>query len=150
MSKFTAKLLALAAFLWGSHAFAYDLDSSDPGNGFSLFLGAGVYQVRYDAGAWNAWGGDTNCPGTPCHGWLNSFNIISLDAAVDFDVGAPFDGTWSTPAQAESLGRLASPFFFTLAHPQSVKFYMDDSNYTDNVGSISISVGLSPSPRPGQ
>ena len=149
MGRSTAVFLALAAMLAGPSAWAHDLDATDPNNGVSLSLGAGDYRVTYDRGAWNAWGGDTSCTSTSCHGWLNSFNIFSADGSVDDDVGAPFDGTWPTPGEAETLGRNASPFLFHLATAQTVKFFINDSDYSDNLGSISISVSPVPEPAAG-
>lgn len=145
MVRSIAIVLTCAAFFFSSSASASFLDSADPNNGFSMELRVGVYKVTYDGGAWNAWG-DTLCGPTTCHGWLNSFNILSDDGAVDMDVGAPFDGTWSTPAEAELLGKKASPFMFTLEKAQAVKFYIEDSNYLDNTGGISISVSAVPEP----
>lgn len=65
---------------------------------------------------------------------------------MDLDIDAPFDGVSATAAQAEGLGRHASPFCFTLAAVQQVRFQIDDSDDSDNIGAISISVTAVPEP----
>lgn len=110
-----------------------------------LSLDAGSYTAQVTAGAWNAWGQNKvegcNAGGFDCDkGFLNQFSVSSDDIGTQL-VGAGGLAAYETAALALNN---ATTFWFTLNATQNVSFFIDDTNYTDNFGTIQVSVSAVP------
>jgi hypothetical protein len=116
----------------------------------TLMLGAGTYDVTVvglgyggDYDAWNAWGKESGCDdaGKNCSkGWINNYKITALSLGTSlFTDGIRYE----TPLLALEFAIDTS---FTLSATEYVEFYIDDSNYTDNIGGISLDISLVPEP----
>jgi hypothetical protein len=141
--------LAVLCTLASTAASAFYLDSTNPNNNATFDLAAGTYQVNYLGGAWDPWG-TTNPNVSGCDtaghctgmGWYNAYSFEAPSGSATF-----WDGVrWATSEQAASSGVALSPVTFTLANAQTVKFYIGDSKYSDNIGGISLSVTAVPEP----
>ena len=110
-------------------------------NPVTLNFEAGTYEVTpigvSDGGlynAWNPWG----YVSLPSNGWINTYSMSGVNVG---------DGIkYATDAQA-----LANAISMTLvlSVPDSVNFYIADSEYSDNLGGMSLNVTASaPGPEP--
>ena len=160
MRKMILAMAAAAAIASAAPARAtiVDVDARSSA-GTTLNLGPGTYTANYigiaNGGAydaWNAWGQVSGCDnsGENCStGWLDEVAIDFGGGNVDlYSVGGPGNGIFSTAAQALSVYE-AGPLFvdaipagfvptagigFTLASAQTVRFFVDDTPLSDNLG----------------
>ena len=147
MKKLTVLLVFFVFGLFGfANAITIGIDSTidTSNNPVSLSLGAGFYDVTPIAGgdeAWNAWGSVS----LPDKGWINNYSISSTQFATILTS----DGV-KYATSAEALAN-ALPTSFTLLTGGSVNFYIQDTNYTDNLGGMTLSIekGAAPVPEPG-
>lgn len=148
MTRFPTALSILLVLFFAAHAVA------DPVNIDSkmlkpaiIFLTAGTYHVspkgtadgsQYRYTAWNAWGSVSACDpsGKNCRkGWLNSWRIFSEELSPT--AGSSDKGVYQTKVRALSH---AKGLTFTISYDQDVYFYIDDPDYLDNMGGISLQV----------
>jgi hypothetical protein len=114
-------------------------------NPVELNLTAGTYNVTPTAGkftAWNAWGRTTGCnnAASSCtRGWINNYSITTPTETI---FTSNF-GRYATPELA-LLNALSTSF--TLLSDATVKFFIADSPYRDNVGGMSLNVSQVPIP----
>lgn len=123
-----------------------DSNSNCPiGNAVQVALTAGSWTVTPidDSGpgaftAWNAWGGNViGCDGGGANcdnGWLTTYRIVAPDVPDNGFGGGVYE-TDDLAFQNSAEGTL-----FTLSSDQTVSFYINDSNCSDNVGGVSFDV----------
>lgn len=150
---------ALAVVPMASNAgMMFTLDAGDSFNGFILdgFKTNDVLTVNFidpDKGlsTWNAWGRTTcedpagTTPGSGvCAGWITNL-------AVDFGVGSPGSSTTvyaSLRYPSEALA-FAAATPLVLTGYESYGFRINDSNFSDNVGGLSLDIDVAvPIPAP--
>jgi len=106
-------------------------------NPVELFLTAGTYNVNPFEGvyeSWNAWGRVKNCNGDICgNGWINNYSITTPTDTIFTS-----NRTRYRTADLALLNALSTSF--TLSSDATVKFYIRDSYYRDNIGGISLDV----------
>ena len=149
MKRFAATIAsAIAAISMANAATIVDINSKPSDNGTTLSLAAGIYEVSFIDGlfdAWNAWGKTKDCDaqGENCSkGWLTNVDVLIDNTIYKFGRNGKFE----TAQQALDN---ASPFTLTLTKMTEVTFYIGDSNYSDNVGGLSLSVAsMDPVPVP--
>ena len=137
--------LMLFCMVGVGNAFTIDISSQANGkeNPVLVYFEAGTYDVTpigiADGGgaynAWNPWGTLRVPVNLPTRGWMNSYSLSSIG---NFDEYVVSDGiTYGTDllAFANALGTT-----FTLASDNNVSFYIYDSNYSDNIGGISLNI----------
>jgi hypothetical protein len=126
----------------------------------SVLLGAGTFKI-FDVGigdisgaafdAWNAWGtsvGGCDASGSHCYpGYFRKwvFNY-GAGAIMMNDFGPPTSSAFASAALALSAAKSNDPYFFTLAAPTIVNFWIDDNNHADNTGGSSILITAVPEP----
>ena len=146
MKKLTVLLVFFVFGLFGfANAITIDIDSTlDTSNTpISLQLDAGFYDVtpiENDFMAWNAWGVVDLPENGKQKGWINNYSISSAEFGTIFTSD---NGRYSTPAEALQNALSTS---FTLSSQSIVKFYIDDNNYQDNLGGMSLSIAPVPEP----
>ena len=147
LSKKTLILLGLVIMApITASAAVVDLNSTSNLNPVELNLTAGTYNVNPFAGtftSWNAWGPTTGCDnaGANCtKGWINNYSIDTSETAAFLISDG---GRYSTPELA-LLNSLSTTF--TLLSDATVKFFINDSNYNDNTGGMSLNVSAVPIP----
>jgi len=115
-------------------------------NPVELNLTAGTYNVTPFAGtftSWNAWGPTSGCDNTGANcsrGWINNYSIDTPELGT-FLVSD--GGRYATPELA-LMNALSTTF--TLLSDATVKFFISDTPYTDNVGGMSLNVSQVPIP----
>lgn len=115
-------------------------------NAVELNLAAGTYNVNAFAGtftSWNAWGTTTGCnaAGANCSkGWINSYSIETPETGVMLIT----DGVRYSTSQLALLNSISATF--TLLSDATVKLFINDSNFKDNVGGMSLNVSAVPIP----
>jgi hypothetical protein len=123
------------------------VDRQADGGTVFLELNAGKYSVSpFDntgAGgfdAWNAWSRTTcNDEGVCTRGWLTNYAIrIGNGDTMDFR-----SGVFKTPELALENAVTAT---FTLDEMETVAFFINDSNFRDNKGGVSLQVSEVPLP----
>jgi hypothetical protein len=109
-------------------------------NAVELNLAAGTYNVNPFAGtftAWNAWGKTTGCDvaGENCSkGWINSYSIETPETGVMLIT----DHARYSTSELALLNSISSTF--TLLADATVKFFINDSYFKDNIGGMSLNV----------
>jgi hypothetical protein len=146
ISLLQASLFAATAFLSGvASSETVVLDSTVEDNAVSLSLDAGSYYIEYVSGSWNAWEDVAGCDqnGEYCaRGWLNSYFFHNAESS-----GLVSDGIlYATSAQAEAAGVARGPLQFTLTQADELTLQIPDNLFTDNSGSIMLSVRAVPEP----
>ncbi len=148
MKRFVATIAsAIAAISMANAATIVDIDSKPSDNGVTLSLAAGIYEVSFISSmfdAWNAWGKTSGCDnnGENCsQGWLTNVDVL-IDNTI-YKYGR--NGKFETPELALDN---ASPFTLTLTELTDVTFYIDDINYNDNKGGVSLQVASVATPVP--
>lgn len=128
-----------------------NLDSTNSNNAVTLSFDAGTYSVEaiaMDYVAWNPWntifvpqdpGFAARTKPTFFKGYINAYSI-EIDGLTSTYVD---DYVYANPDDALN-NAIASTF--TLASTKNVKFFLGDSNYTDNVGGMSLEVSAVPEP----
>lgn len=131
--------LMLFCMVGVGNALTIDINSQANGtaNPVLVYFEAGTYDVIpigvANGGAYNAynpWGGYVNLPN---QGWMNNYRLSSEEFAYKVTTGVRY-GT-DLLALANALGTS-----FTLASDNNVSFYIYDSNYSDNIGGISLNI----------
>lgn len=141
MNKILGLILAIM-FSSTAHSAIINLDA-ETGDKVTLNLEAGVYEVTVigitgggDYDAWNAWG-QVNCDqqGICVKGFVNNYAITvpNLFTKKIFSDGKRYQ----TAALALQNAINTS---FRLTSTSQVEFWINDSNYSDNYGGISLQV----------
>lgn len=121
------------------------LDAATPGYTVALTLDAGTYDIKYLSGAWTAWTDVAGCnqAGESCsHGWMNSYVYSTSTSSHWYGDGI----IYATAAQAEAGGMSHSASQFTLAQAATLAFSLPDNYYSDNSGTVTLSVTAVPEP----
>jgi hypothetical protein len=148
LSKKTLALLGLITMApITANAATVNLDalSNTNLNPVELNLTAGTYNVNPFMGAytsWNAWGTVSGCDsnGANCSkGWINNYSITTPTETIFTSNGVRYK-----TADLALLNALSTSF--TLLSDATVKFFIKDSNYSDNIGGISLNVSSVPVP----
>lgn len=133
-------LLAVAPFTASAAVIDLTAKTTTISNPVELNLTAGTYNINPFAGtftSWNAWGSTTGCDGAGGNctkGWLNNYSFSSTELGTIFMSDTV---KYSTPELA-LLNALSTTF--TLLSDATVKFFINDSNYRDNIGGMSLNV----------
>lgn len=135
-------VLLVFGFLGVASAVTIDINSltNTDLNPVSVELAAGTYNVTPIAGtyeSWNPWG---RLSDDGYMGWINSYTISSDEFAA-FTTG---DGIKYTTASEALLNAISTSF--TLLYDGTVNFFMDDTNYRDNIGGVTLDVAPVPEP----
>ncbi|PHS31373.1 MAG: hypothetical protein COA95_06120 [Methylophaga sp.] len=131
-----------------ANAATVDLNAETASNAVMLDLTAGTYNVTAYAGtytAWNAWGNTYGCDGNGAnctHGWINNYSIDTPETGSFLTT----NGMRYETAELALLNALSVTF--TLLSDATVKFFIQDAPYGDNVGGISLMVNPSAVPVP--
>ncbi|MGD2071013.1 MAG: PEP-CTERM sorting domain-containing protein [Gemmatimonadota bacterium] len=117
-------------------SFDWTLNSADPLNGAMMDLGAGEYSIGIVGGAWNAWSNVKRCDasGGSCgQGWITVFSWALGDGEF---MKAGKTGRWASSGLA--VASYPDPFFFTLDAADALRLRIEDTNYSDNVGDLTL------------
>lgn len=145
---YRAALSTLLVFILAGYATAEPVNiNSTKLQPAIIFLTTGTYHAdpmgtadgsQYFYTAWNAWGSVSGCDpsGKNCRkGWLNSWGVFSEELSPT--AGSSDMGAYQTEVRAL---RHAKGLTFTISFDQDVYFYIDDPDYLDNSGGISLQV----------
>ena len=139
----TIGLFFIASITANSAIVDLNARTTTTSNPVLLNLTAGTYDVSPFAGtytAWNAWNNVSGCDnnGENCSkGWINTYSIDTPET------GPFITGDSNIRYLTADLALLnALSASFTLLSDATVKFFISDSNYTDNIGGISLNVTL--------
>ncbi len=110
-------------------------------------LGPGTYEITVDDGAWKAWNNvtctDPNGCVSPKTGWLNWYSIhigdFIGDEPVSMSDSITFYNPYRYPTMQDALANAATNEFI-LDTETSVSFFIKDTNYSDNFGTIALQV----------
>jgi hypothetical protein len=140
-----ASTLLAASFSINAATVNLDALTSTNLNPVELNLTAGTYNVNPFAGAftsWNAWGSSTGCDSTGANcskGWINNYSITTPTETIFTSNSIRY-----ASANLALLNSLSTSF--TLLSDATVKFFINDSNYGDNIGGMSLNVSAVPIP----
>jgi YD repeat-containing protein len=98
-------------------------------------LSAGTYYVSYLGGAWNPW-----CAWDPNKGWINAYSVQSSGSSTATQYSS---GGVAPTSSASALSGGASPNPQTLPSSLLLNFFIQDSVYTDNCGTITLMLSVS-------
>ncbi len=157
MKKYIALILfCFALFGFANAAFSYPssvtVDSrnnanpandpaSDRADGYSIFFPAGQYEFSVLDGAWNAWDGNVSLPNS---GWLWSMSIYQQSTGNTFTLGNY--GVYYDTAADALAARLGESIIISQPSDGNLWFYIGDSYWYDNIGSVTASVAQVPEP----
>lgn len=105
--------------------------SSLSATGVTLYLAPGTYIASPEDGAWRAWA-DSNTGCLP-NCWLYNYTISSSQFS---DIG---HSCGRHPSESQALAA-AHDVIFTVSTTGAVRFWIKDSPYSDNRGSISLKI----------
>lgn len=120
-----------------------NINSSDSNNDVNVTLPAGTYLLKpigkaeggtYDA--WNPWGGVSGCDVNSANcttGWRTLYQKQFTASAI---YNAPFSGNWATETLA--IENSTQSACFTLDTTTEITVRIGDSNYSDNLGGVSL------------
>lgn len=139
-------LLILTPFSANAAVVNLNALTTTTANPVELNLTAGTYTVTPFEGnytSWNAWGPTAGCDnnGANCtRGWINNYSINTPELGTFL---LSDGGRYATPELA-LINALSTTF--TLLSDATVKFFISDAPYTDNVGGMSLNVSQVPVP----
>lgn len=141
--------LGVALFAPQSQALPINLDYSGPVMQ-GVALDAGTYRISargtadgaaYLFDAVNVWGFEAGCDanGENCsNGWRWRFELRRDPGGANELVANVSSGLYATALGALNAAKLADPFEFTVASPETLYFVFADSRYDDNEGGASL------------
>lgn len=146
----------LAALSAPASAQVVNLNSltNSTSNPVSVLLGAGNFQI-FDVGAgevagatydaWNRWGGAVtgcNAGGGNCvRGW---HRMWQFDYGTG-NIASGNTGLYATRGLALAASKANDPYTFSLGTAATVKFWIQDDLYQDNIGGVSLNIVAAPS-----
>lgn len=141
-------LLIMAPLTANAATVHLDAKTNTSSNAVELNLKAGTYSIspfKDDTyTAWNAWGKVQGCSadGTGCSkGWVNNYSFTTPSGTTHIITSDT--GRYET-ADLALLNALGATF--TLLSDATVQFFINDSNYGDNIGGMSLNVSAVPIP----
>ena len=148
---------ALSTSAISAQAGDYLLNSTNPNNGVDVALLAGTWTVGVSNGAWSPWNYVSECDGTGanCHTGFHTAFYYAINDGPSVKWG--WDGSerevfspvhlsdfFATPDQAFS--HAFAPFELQVTEPSTLRIYIPDCCYGDNVGTLTVRVTSTPEP----
>ena len=117
--------------------------ASDDTDGFSVMFPAGCYKFEVNDGAWNAWGRVDLT--TANVGWIWVASIYQPSVGNHVLGGSAVRYATAQDALSAHLGE-----YITLSLPvdEALWFYIGDSNFTDNIGTVTMRMSRQACPNP--
>ncbi|SFK74700.1 hypothetical protein [Methylophaga sulfidovorans] len=144
----TLGFLIMAPLTANAATVHLDAKTNTSSNAVELNLTAGTYSISpfkdNTYTAWNAWGKVQGCSsdGTGCSkGWINNYSFTTPAGTTNIITSNTDRYETADLALLNAVGAT-----FTLLTDATVKFFINDSQYGDNIGGMSLNVSAVPVP----
>ena len=137
----------------------YLLNSADPNNAVTVNLLAGSWSIGVSSGAWSPWNYVSECDGVGanCHTGFHTAFYYSVNGGPSTKWG--WDGSerevffpmhisdfYASPELA--FEQVFTPLVLEVAAPATLRLYIPDCCFWDNVGALTVSVAPTVTPEP--